>query len=447
MKSDVVIIGGGLAGLTTGALLAKQGVRATVLERGNQPGGRAYTYEEKGFTLNYGPHAMFRPSSGYLADVWRRLGRQPLAYGLPDATKSYWVLGDRFASMGAKPHQLLTSNLFSVTNRMRMAQIMLALRSEKPDRLGDMTYGEWIDAHTDDADLRQFLLALAVVNSYTRPSSALSARWLLAHFQRNLFTKDYAAYMSHGWRAIYDACLDDLQSGGGTLVTGAHVGHLETVDGAVTAAVCGDVRYEAGAFVCTLPPQDAPSIAIGGGELQRELSQWSGMRDVRAVCIDLGLSRRVRTDLTFVFDTQHDLYYSIHSEITPDLAPAGSQLLHAMAYLSPEEADDEHLRAQREQRLVDGLDRHFPGWREAAVVQRTLPNAKISSARWIAGQMEDARVPLRSRTAANLYFAGEGRDLPLSLGEIVLSSAMQVADAVVESRASGRISGRQPLAV
>ncbi len=64
MKSDVVIIGGGLAGLSTGALLAKQGKGVTVIEKGNQPGGRAYAYEEKGFTLNYGPHAMYLPESG-----------------------------------------------------------------------------------------------------------------------------------------------------------------------------------------------------------------------------------------------------------------------------------------------------------------------------------------------------------------------------------------------
>ena len=39
MKTDAIVIGGGVAGLATGALLAKQGKRVTVLEKGNQPGG------------------------------------------------------------------------------------------------------------------------------------------------------------------------------------------------------------------------------------------------------------------------------------------------------------------------------------------------------------------------------------------------------------------------
>ena len=72
MKYDVVVIGGGVSGLATSALLAKQGKRVVVLEKGNQPGGRAYTYEGKGFTLNYGPHAVYRPQSGFLADLMGR---------------------------------------------------------------------------------------------------------------------------------------------------------------------------------------------------------------------------------------------------------------------------------------------------------------------------------------------------------------------------------------
>src|SRR5438552_2965426 len=119
----------------------------------------------------------------------------------------------------------------------------------------------------------------------------------------------------------------------------------------------------------------AGSIAGAGSALASEMSQWSGYGDVRALCIDLGFSRRVRTDLTFVFDVDHDLYYSLHSEVTPDLAPKGSQMLHAMAYLSSEEAGDEKKPATRKAELLAGLDRYFAGWREVTVVERTLSDA------------------------------------------------------------------------
>jgi phytoene dehydrogenase-like protein len=147
--------------------------------------------------------------------------------------------------------------------------------------------------------------------------------------------------------------------------------------------------------------------------------------------MDLGFSRHVRDDLTFIFDIERDLYFSLHSEVTPDLAPVGGQLLHAMAYLSPEEAADELLRAERKADLIDGLNRHFPGWRDALVVERVIPNVLVTAARQTPAQQGSGRVPLRSGVAANLYFAGDARDLPYNLTEICLASAMEVADAIL----------------
>lgn len=432
MQSDVVIIGGGLTGLATGALLAKAGKRVTVLEKGNTPGGRAYTYEDKGFTLNYGPHAVYRPDTGFLGELMARLGRPVPKCGYPEPIKSYWADEDRFASVGAKPHQLLGTKLFSLGSKVTLARLFLKLKGEKPDRLADdMTWGDWIDRFTDDQALRRFARALGTVNTYTRPSRELSARFLIDALQRNMFAKDYVGYMWGGWSVMYDAFIDVINAHGGALVTGARVDALDlTADGAIIAAIAGSDRYEAGAFVCTLPPQDAPDIAAPGSPLAAELSQWSKLQDVRAACIDLGFNRIVRDDLTFIYDIESDLYYSMHSATAPDLAPAGGQLLHAMAYLSPGEAADDTLLAQRKEQLIAGLDRFFPGWRDAVAVERTLPNARVVVARNTAQQFTRNRVPLRSTTAANLYFAGDGRDLPLNLSELCLASAMEAADAI-----------------
>ncbi len=430
MKNDVVIIGAGVSGLSTGALLAKQGKRVVILEKGNAAGGRAYCYEDKGFTLNYGAHAMYTPS-GTLGELMARLGRPVPACGYPEATRSYWQHHDRFASMGGKPHQLMSSGLFSIGGRLTVARVMLAIRGEKLDRLSpDVTWRQWVESKTSDENIREFMMALATVNSYTNPAGDLSAAWFLGHLQRNLFAKDYVGYMHGGWRAMYGAWIDDIEAAGGVIVHGATVDTLELADGRIVAAVTSDARYEADAFVSTLPPQDAPSIAPDGSALQIEMRRWAGLQDVRAYCIDLGFNRIVRDDLSFVFDVQKQLYYSIHSEAAPDLAPAGSQMLHAMAYLTPEEAADDALRNRRRDELVAGLDRHFAGWKEAAVVERTLPNARVTAARRTPEQIKNL-VPLRASSVGNLYFVNDARDIDRNLSQICLTAAMEATDAIV----------------
>jgi len=58
MKYDVLIIGSGLGGLTSGAKLARAGKKVLLLEQHDRPGGCATTFLRKGFTMEVGLHEM-----------------------------------------------------------------------------------------------------------------------------------------------------------------------------------------------------------------------------------------------------------------------------------------------------------------------------------------------------------------------------------------------------
>ncbi|MBO7471199.1 MAG: NAD(P)-binding protein, partial [Bacteroidaceae bacterium] len=53
---DVLIIGSGLGGLECGALLAKRGLKALVLEGSNQPGGCMQSFRRGGLHYDTGLH-------------------------------------------------------------------------------------------------------------------------------------------------------------------------------------------------------------------------------------------------------------------------------------------------------------------------------------------------------------------------------------------------------
>ena len=63
-RYDAVVIGGGAAGLSAGALLANEGKRVLVLERSRHLGGRGLATEDEGFTVQIGSHLLEDPGSG-----------------------------------------------------------------------------------------------------------------------------------------------------------------------------------------------------------------------------------------------------------------------------------------------------------------------------------------------------------------------------------------------
>ncbi len=69
MKTAVVI-GGGIGGLSTAALLAKAGMKVTVLEAREKVGGRAYIWEKDGFKFDMGPSWYLMPDA---FDQWFKL--------------------------------------------------------------------------------------------------------------------------------------------------------------------------------------------------------------------------------------------------------------------------------------------------------------------------------------------------------------------------------------
>src|ERR687889_837765 len=57
----VVVIGSGFGGLSAAIRLQAQGHEVTIVEKRDEPGGRAYVYEQDGFTFDGGPTIITAP--------------------------------------------------------------------------------------------------------------------------------------------------------------------------------------------------------------------------------------------------------------------------------------------------------------------------------------------------------------------------------------------------
>ncbi len=73
-RPHAVVIGSGFGGLAAAVRLGARGYRVTVLERLDQPGGRARTHREGGFTFDAGPTIVTAPH--LFEELWTLAGRR-----------------------------------------------------------------------------------------------------------------------------------------------------------------------------------------------------------------------------------------------------------------------------------------------------------------------------------------------------------------------------------
>src|SRR4028119_2383700 len=114
-RADVVVVGGGLAGLTTATLLTRAGYAVTLIEQSQHLGGRAITQNAKGFHFNLGPHALYR--AGQAATILHELGVSWKGK-TPTLAGSYAIRQGKSFALPLGLRGLLTSRLFGIAAKL-----------------------------------------------------------------------------------------------------------------------------------------------------------------------------------------------------------------------------------------------------------------------------------------------------------------------------------------
>ena len=157
-QSDIVVFGGGLAGLTTACYLARAGVDVTVFEKASYAGGRAATRESDGFLFNRGGHALYTGGAG--SRFLEELGVS-YDYGIP---KDTFVLQEgKLSPFPADPLGLLHTDFLDAGDKLALFRFFVAVSRAKPGALARTSVQEWLDGRVRRQQLRRVITAFARV--------------------------------------------------------------------------------------------------------------------------------------------------------------------------------------------------------------------------------------------------------------------------------------------
>lgn len=444
MNDNVVVIGGGMAGLATSIYLARAGRHVTVFERRPHLGGRAVTHLRRGFRFNLGPHAFYRFGPGWR--VFHELGI-PVRGRVPDGSGVAMLGDDRYRFPGNFV-SLLTTNLLPIGARAEAAKLFFRIRRLDAKRFAGMTVAQWLDANVSNARVRQTLEALFRLATYADNAEEQSAAAALAQLR---LAMRGVVYVDEGWQRIVDSLHGAAVSAGVNFVTSSHVVGVHHENGAVRSIELGaleDVqhsatlsmelpRLEEGAKGARLPAQTV--VLAVDPTTARDLVDgidWPAARPVLATCLDVALASLPKEKPKFAVGLDRPLYFSVHSAWA-QLTPKGGALIHAAKYRKGGAPNDEEIEstgtrrtptaAADEAELESLLDEMQPGWRECLVHRRFLPAMTVSNALVRPNVARAAAVtPIKGLYVAGDWVGDEGL-----LSDAALASARTAAKAIL----------------
>lgn len=413
MRVDVCVVGGGIAGLAVAARLAESGLTVTVLESGQQIGGRARDERVDGYTLSDGGHL--------LHTSWSTLRQTVTPAGLALGGFSPGVricAGGRRIRFGAaptrpqQPFSALRMPIGTTTDKARLSKLLYRLATGAPERAlagpehsaADSFAVRGYSGELIDQFLRPYLAGLAADEDLA--VSVRGADWLLRLLVRGRF-----AVAGAGIGVVARELAGRLPKG--TVQLGTRV-HTVRADRVVSNA--GEIR--ARAVVVAAGPYSAVELLPGLHEPRmRSVTTLWHAADEAEIPAEPDRSPSVLVDAEPGSPVARTM---VVSRAAPSLAPPGRALVATTVY-----GEDGKQLAALDRTVLERLaDLHGPAARrwetidirhvEHGVVTMQSPHNFARPVRLING----------------LYVCGDHRDLPNIEG--ALQSARRAASAVVE---------------
>lgn len=440
-KMKVAIIGGGLAGLTAAAYLSESPhVEGVLFERSPQLGGRAFTYEKAGFTLNYGAHAVYGIDRHTISRLESELGLT-FSSKQVDKRKVMYEKHDHITEAPLDFVNLMKTELLGTKQKVRFVGEITAIIAQIHKLKNYPTLGDYLAESNADEDVKELWEHLVCSNFFVTPEDARKVPGaVISQYYQNLFLSGRPVnYILGSWAVITNQLRQKIEQS-----KDWEIALREGVD---------SIRYEEGQYwlktknrevafdrvIFAMPVQQVVKL-LKDTAWEPFITPFEHNTSTEVMVYDVGLSKVVARPFSYISDMNNKMFITDVSATDHTLIPEGGQLLQGVAYLNDGDFKDEESRKayldNRLQQMEQLLDKHYPGWREVVEVKRISKKAMVQSVKNIAS---NRMLPVRMESVP-FYFCGDGCEGKGELAERAFSSARHAAHLLLkEAKEQARI--------
>ncbi|MEM2829297.1 MAG: FAD-dependent oxidoreductase, partial [Candidatus Jordarchaeales archaeon] len=329
---DVLVVGGGVAGLSVGALLSRRGVKTLVAERATILGGRGKCFEyKKGYIVDYGIHALRMADNGAAASIFRMLGEN-LEIVEPKESSLYHE--GEWSELPLNLNAIMSSPLFSKEEINELLGGLGGVLSAQPSKYWDIPLSRWVEENFKSERLRWFVKEiLAKLLLISADAGETSTGELFDIIQAFVKSGKGAGFAVGGWRSIIERLSEIVEENGQVRVK-AKVERILVKDGRVEGVVVNGEKIKVDTVVAAVPVQGLFKLVEEKWFSEEFIRKAKGMKPTMGISIDYGLATKACEYDTFMCSDPW-IYGAATSNMDASVAPQGEQLLTVFSVLTP----------------------------------------------------------------------------------------------------------------
>lgn len=419
--AQVIVIGGGIAGLTAACYLARAGVEVRLFERASNLGGHAASQREDGWIWNRGAHALY--TGGAASWAFHELGVS-YCFNTPKAT--FVFDHGRFWPLPASLPTLLRARL-APRDTFALMRFFAALLKVEAQSLASVSVQAWLEQTVRQPKIRALFAGVARPFVYSAALDLVSAEVFVDKLQRAL--RHPLHYIEGGWQSLVDSLHQQAVRAGVQIKTGTRIDSIEQEQGRVVGVRLADGGFlpAAALVIATRPNEAVKLLGRHGAALQTALQACV---PAHIACLDVALTGLPAPKHPICFDLQQPRFLTTQS-LYIQTAPAGGTMISTFKQLDPREPNDARTNQRDLEALIDAVQPH---WRSAEVKRQFLPQIEAVGALPLASTGGFAGRPTSHATGlANCYLAGDWVGEEGFLVDASVASARQAAQQMLQT--------------
>jgi phytoene dehydrogenase-like protein len=431
LSCDVAIIGAGIGGLCTGALLSDQGYRVIVLERLSYLGGRCSTKQVKGYRIDLGVQMLLRNP---LEDICDQVGvkldlRYPKTLFSGIRTK-----GQDYIVSGENSDELIDLILQTEENPEKIKRaIERAVAWQEPE--DNINVEDWFRQYTHNVETLarlQPFIAGTIGTNINEVSAAELFRFFRTSARGVESSEPFAGLPMDGAIKPMKDLAGAIIARDGRVLSRTSVRRILVSDGIVKGVIVegdeGKTQINAQAVVSSIPPRQLVAMAGTGnfdpGYLRR-VAEETVDRSTPITHIHIGCDRPLLEPdgLLLTAHTRRLFQFYCPTHVMPEMAPPGKHIIIAAGMPRP---CMEPISPRRELELnVLDIRENLPGFDEHGEILMAMTFHKD----WpMFGTWPGRGLPQKT-PVENLYLVG---DRALPPGWVASSGVARTAQIVSE---------------